>query len=127
SALSVLSVALLVVVLIDPWAVLAPGFWLSFGAVSIILYVSVGRVGVPRWLAAWAQVQWAITLALMPALLALFQQVSIISPLANALAIPLVSLVVVPLTLIGMLLPFDWVLQLAHELMAWCGVALEWM
>ena len=127
SALVVLSVALLVVVLIDPWAVLAAGFWLSFGAVAVILYVSVGRVGTPHWLVTWAQVQWAVTLALMPALLAMFQQVSIISPLANALAIPLVSLVVVPLTLAGMLLPFDWVLQLAHGIMSGCGLALAWM
>ena len=44
SALAVLSTALLVVVLIDPWAVLAAGFRLSFGAVGVILYVSVGRV-----------------------------------------------------------------------------------
>ena len=127
SASAVLSVALLVVVLIDPWAVLAAGFWLSFGAVGVILYVSVGRVGTPHWLVTWAQVQWAVTLALMPALLALFQQVSVISPVANALAIPLVSRVVVPLTLVGMLLPFDGVLQLAHLLMAWCTLALEWM
>ena len=127
SALAVLGVALLVVVLIDPWAVLAAGFWLSFGAVAVILYVSVGRVGTAHWLLTWARVQWAVTLALMPALLAMFQQVSIISPLANAVAIPLVSLVVVPLTLAGMLLPFDWVLQLAHGIMAACGLALAWM
>ena len=130
SALAVLTAALLVVVLIDPWAVLAAGFWLSFGAVGVILYVSVGRLKQadrPHWLITWAQVQWAVTLALMPALLAMFQQVSIISPLANALAIPLVSLAVVPLTLVGMLLPFDWVLQLAHAVMAACTAALEWM
>ncbi len=127
SALAVLSVALLVVLLIDPWAVLAPGFWLSFGAVGVILYVSVGRIGTPHWLTAWAQVQWAVTLAMVPALLAMFQQVSIISPLANALAIPLVSLVVVPLTLVGMVLPFDWILKLAHDIMAGCGWALVWM
>lgn len=127
SALAVLSVALLVVVLIDPWAVLAPGFWLSFGAVGVIFYVSAGRIGTAHWLVTWARVQWAVTLALMPALLALFQQVSVISPVANALAIPLVSLVVVPLTLIGMVLPFDAVLQLAHGVMAACVYALEWM
>ncbi len=130
AASAVLSVALLVVVLIDPWAVLAAGFWLSFGAVGVILYVSVGRVhsaGTPHWLVTWAKVQWAVTLALMPALLAMFQQVSVISPVANALAIPLVSLAVVPLTLAGMVLPVDWVLQSAHLVMAWCFIALEWM
>ena len=130
AASAVLSLALLVVLLIDPWAVLAAGFWLSFGAVAVILYVSVGRVdrqGTPHWFVTWAQVQWAVTLALMPALLAMFQQVSIVSPLANALAIPLISLVVVPLTLVGMVLPFDWLLHLAHLLMTWCFIALEWM
>ncbi len=127
SILAVLGVALLVVLLIDPWAVLAPGFWLSFGAVFVILYVSVGRLGRPHWLVTWARVQWAITLALAPALLAMFQQVSLISPVANALAIPLVSLVVVPMTLVGMLLPVDFVLQWAHALMAACAWALEWM
>ena len=59
--------------------------------------------------------QIAVTLALMPPLLAMFQQVSIVSPLANAVAIPVVSLVVVPLALIGVVLPFDFVLQCAHS------------
>ena len=49
------------------------------------------------------------------------------SPVANAVAIPVVGLVVVPLTLVGMVLPFDWVLQLAHQVMAWCMLLLEWL
>jgi competence protein ComEC len=127
SASTVLVWALFAVTVLDPWAVLAPGFWLSFGAVAVIMYVSVGRVAQGHWLAAWARVQWAVTLGLVPPLLALFQQVSVVSPLANAVAIPVVSLGVVPLTLIGMLLPFDFVLLLAHQLMSWCMVMLEWM
>jgi competence protein ComEC len=123
----VLALALLAVTLLDPWAVLAPGFWLSFGAVAVIMFVTVGRVAQPHWLAAWARVQWAVTLGLIPLLLVLFQQASIISPLANALAIPVVSLVVVPLTLGGMLLPFDFVLLSAHAIMAWCMAVLDWM
>ena len=75
------------------------------------------RAGSPRqhWFAAWARVQWAITLALIPLLLAMFQQISLVSPLANAIAIPVVSLAVVPLTLVGVALPFDLVLHLAHR------------
>ena len=123
----VLCAALLVVLLIDPWAVLAPGFWLSFGAVGVIMLVSSARVEPARWLTAWARVQWAVTLGLVPLLLALFQQVSLVSPLANAIAIPVVSLLVVPLTLVGVMLPFDHVLHAAHALMAGCGSLLEWM
>ena len=123
----VLAAALLVVVLLDPWAVLAPGFWLSFGAVGAIMFACNGRIGRPHWLASWGRVQFAVTLAMLPALLALFQQVSIVSPVANAYAIPVVGLVVVPITLAGMVLPFDWVLQLAHLVMASCMWLLEWL
>ena len=127
SASVVLCAALFVVLALDPWAVLAPGFWLSFGAVGLIMYVTTGRIAQEHWFSAWARVQWTITLGLIPLLLALFQQVSVISPLANAIAIPVVSLVVVPVTLIGLILPFDLVLQLAHAVMAACGAMLEWM
>lgn len=115
SASAVLAWALLAVVLIDPWAVIAPGFWLSFGAIAVIMLVTAGRTGKTRGLSGWLRVQWAITLGLIPLLLALFQQVSLVSPLANAIAIPAVSLVVVPLTLLAAIPFFDIVLPLAHE------------
>ena len=68
---------------------------------------------------AWARVQWAVTLGLVPLLLALFQQVSLVSPLANALAIPLVSLAVVPLALLGVRAAVRFrCCMLAHAVMA---------
>ncbi|MGH8662181.1 MAG: DNA internalization-related competence protein ComEC/Rec2 [Burkholderiales bacterium] len=127
SASFVLCAALLAVVLADPWAVLAPGFWLSFGAVAVILYVATGRIGRGHWLATWGRVQIAVTLALIPPLLALFQQVSIVSPLANAVAIPVVSMVVAPLALIGVAVPFDLILQCAHLVVSGCMTLLEWL
>ena len=125
AAREVLALALLVVLLIDPWSVLAAGFWLSFGAVAIIMLVTVNRLQPAHWLVAWARVQWAVTLALVPVLLALFQQVSLISPVANALAIPLVSLIVVPLALVGVALPFDGILHFSQWLMSGCVIVLE--
>jgi competence protein ComEC len=121
----VLAVAVFVVLLIDPWAVLAPGFWLSFGAVATIMYVATGRIGRSHWLAAFGRLQIAITIALVPPLVAMFQQVSIVSPLANALAIPVVSLLVVPISLVGAIVPFDFVLQIAHFVLAGCLIVLE--
>ena len=134
----VLCAALLLVLLLDPWAVLAPGFWLSFGAVAVILYVATGRLRTGRadasggarahgeGLLQWGRVQWAITFALAPLLLVWFQQMSLVSPLANAVAIPLVSLVVTPLALAGSVLPFDFILKLAHAVMAGQMWLLEW-
>ncbi|WP_395706064.1 ComEC/Rec2 family competence protein [Casimicrobium huifangae] len=97
----ILVLALTVVLAIDPWAVLAVGFWFSFGAVAFLLYVSVGRVGGRPWWHTVLATQAAVTLGLAPLSLALFQQVSLVGPLANAVAIPLVTLLVVPLTLAG--------------------------
>jgi competence protein ComEC len=72
-------------------------------------------------------VQWAVTIGLAPFLVAMFQQVSIVSPLANAAAIPRISLGVVPLTLAGVLLPTDWLLKFAAWLMSLSVTGLEWM
>ena len=69
-------------------------------------------------------VQGAVTLALAPALLLLFQQVSLISPLANAVAIPVVSWLVTPLALLGVIVPPLW--HVAAWMMAWLGQGLAW-
>ena len=127
AASQILSAALLVVLLLDPWSVLSPGFWLSFGAVALIFYMTAHRLRRPHWLVEYSRVQWAMSIGLIPPLLAMFQQISLVSPLANAFAIPLVSFVVVPLTLLGALLPFDWILHLAHQAMSWCMMPLVWL
>ena len=115
----ILSIALLGVLLSDPWAVLAPGFWLSFGAVALILYVTSHRRARSHWLREYLTVQWAMSIGLIPMLLALFGQISLVSPVANAFAIPMVSLLVVPLALAGAALPLDAPLWLAHIAMDW--------
>jgi competence protein ComEC len=122
---AVLAAAAALVIVLDPMAVIAPGFWLSFGAVAVIMLAAGSRIGSAGWLRAWAQTQWAVTLALVPFLLAMFQQVSLVSPLANAFAIPLVSLIVVPLALAASVLPLDWIAHAAHLAMALCMVVLQ--
>src|SRR5512134_908138 len=102
-----LALALAVVVLADPWAPLAPGLWLSFGAVALMFYVAAGWTSAGPRLAQWGRMQWAITLGLAPAALLLFGQVSLAGPLANAIAIPVVSVVVTPLALLAAIVPFD--------------------
>lgn len=114
----VLAYSLFLVVLWDPWAVHSPGFWLSFGAVAVITFCVAGRLLRLSWIQGALKTQWAVTLGLIPLLLMLFQQVSIISPIANAFAIPLISILVVPLSLIGGLLPIDSALLFAHWIMA---------
>lgn len=139
--------ALALVLLVDPMAPYTPGFWLSFGAVAAILYAmgdSSGLLGIPtgkelevRWkhrmfqaLREACRVQAVVTLALLPLTLFWFYQVSIVSPLANAFAIPLVSYIVTPLAIAGALLPEfigRWLIWPAHAAMEYLAIALEWM
>ncbi|MBS1207988.1 MAG: internalization-like competence protein ComEC/Rec2 [Proteobacteria bacterium] len=128
-AVRVMTLALLLVLLIDPWAVLAAGFWLSFGAVgALLLMVSAnpGTAGRWHWLWTWLRAQWAVTLLTLPVLLGIFQQFSLVSPLANALAIPLVSMLITPLALLFALLPLPSLAEFANWLMGWLMSFLQW-
>ena len=125
--LRVLAIALIVVVLIDPWAVSAPGFWLSFGAIAIIAYVSVSRMGTGHWLLEAMNMQWAVTIGMLPMLILMFGQTSIVSPIANAFAIPVISLLVVPLAILGAILPLDFILQFSHWILQLCMLGLNWL
>jgi competence protein ComEC len=102
-----------VVVAVDPWALLQAGFWLSFVAVGVLFAsdsgeLPAGRSGLRSRLRVLMHEQWVITLALTPLSLLLFGQVSLVGLLANALAIPWVTLVVTPLAMSGVLLHPLW-------------------
>ena len=127
AASRVLLLALLIVLLLDPWAVRAAGFWLSFGAVALLLHIGSGRLGHAHWLIEWGRAQWAVTLGMLPALLALFQQFSLVSPLANAVAIPVVSFVITPLALAGTLPLLSPLLSLAHLVTGWMMAFIDWL
>lgn len=128
-----LAIALLAVLIYDPLAVMSPGFWLSFASVAVILFAAQGRVGEKRW-RQWGRVQWAVTIGLLPLLLVLFQQTSLAAPLANLLAIPVIEIIVIPLTLLGIVcqvaLPdvaAAWLFQLAAWSMAQLWMALDYL
>ncbi len=95
----ILAAALLAVLIYDPLAVHAAGFWLSFAAVAVIFFVM--REDSQAWWKRWLSLQWAIAVGLLPVTLVLFQQVSLIGPVANTLAIPVFDLLSVPLVLAG--------------------------
>jgi competence protein ComEC len=127
SGLRVLAIALGLVCLIDPWAPLSPGFWLSFGAVAILL-LSAARFDSPRhWLREAANAQLAVTFGLLPLTLALFQQVSIAGPLANAVAIPVVSFVVTPLAIAASIVPIDLLALAANAVLECLMLFLRWL
>ncbi len=100
----VLCLAVLAVLLVDPLALLAAGWWLSFWAVTLIIYTTSGRLGGEGIWRKWCHVHIVLAVSLLPVLLVFFQQASLVSPLANVIAVPWVSLLVVPTALTGTLL-----------------------
>jgi len=125
--------ALFIVLLMDPLAPLRAGFWLSFAAVSTIIYGISGRLSPPRLFWKIVRVQWVVMLGLMPLSLLFFQQTSLVALLANSVAIPWVSFIVVPLSLIGALLIMGhingagFVLLMALHAMQWLWLLLQWL
>lgn len=130
--------AMSAVLLLDPWALLQPGFWLSFVAVGILFATDPG--GRQRahgaqalgWPARGARALWGlvreqgvVTVALAPLTLLLFGQWSVVGLAANLVAIPLVTLLITPLALLGVLLPPLW------DVAAWAvqglSIGLQWL
>lgn len=132
---SVYAAALVAVVAIWPASVLAAGFWFSFGAVAVILFLLQGRVQ-PPGPAIWLRMQVILALALLPLSLAWFQLGAWIAPVANLVAVPVVSLLVLPFLLVGAALAALWA-PLGMPLLWWSdrwlalllwilGVLVEW-
>lgn len=115
-----------VVVAADPWALMQAGFWLSFVAVGVLFASdgaapAVAPAGLAGRLLRLLREQWVVTLALTPLTLLLFQQVSAVGLLANAVAIPWVTLVVTPLAMLGVVAAPLW------HAAAWSVQALSWV
>lgn len=102
--LDIFALALLAVLLIDPFAVLSVGFYLSFLAVFGIFYVLSSRLGYKHRLLSSLKIHIVVALIILPISLFFFQRVSIIAPIANLIAVPVVSLILVPLSLLSLVL-----------------------
>ncbi len=100
-----LALALIAILLVDPLAVLAAGFWLSFvGVAFLILCLQSRGRGWRAFVHELSAGQLLMTVALLPLTLWFFGQASLVGAVSNLIAVPLVSFVIVPCVLFGMLL-----------------------
>ncbi|QBQ53341.1 DNA internalization-related competence protein ComEC/Rec2 [Nitrosococcus wardiae] len=144
-----LALALILVLIWDPLSALAPGFWLSFGAVTALMIGMAELRPLPpsqsatfettsyhlgRLWRQWGKAQWVVAIGLAPLLLYQFQHLSLVAPLANLVAVPWIGLLIVPPLLLGtvLLIPFppvgaalislaDTLLALLWDLLTWCA------
>lgn len=126
-------VALLCVVLLEPGQFSSAGTWLSFGAVAWLYYTLAGRVGkIPRHFVWWYP-QWPLFIGLAPLVIYWFQAWSMVSFMANIIAIPVVSFIVLPLALLGTVLVYPattvahGIFWLANEVLSWLWWWLHWL
>jgi competence protein ComEC len=106
-----LAVAILFVLVYDPLAILNAGFWLSFAAVAMIIFVLGGRLRRPGYWKSAASIHFVTATGLAPLLFLFFQQTSLVAPIANLIAVPVVGLIIVPLSLlagIGLFFGLTW-------------------
>lgn len=120
------SLALLGVLLLDPLAPLSAGFWLSFGAVAWLILAFSGRWRTESRWRLWLLPQLGLSVALLPLGLAFFQQASLVAPLVNLLAVPYITLIVIPVLLAGLLLmPSVFASDALLHLAAWLLAAFD--
>lgn len=112
-----LALALICVLVFDPLSVLTPGFWLSFGGVAWLMWClpPERKAGVAK---PFLSAQGVAALGLLPLTVWFFGQASLPGPLANLMGVPIISLVIVPLALLGLL-----VLPLSAAAASYCWLA----
>lgn len=101
SSSTTLAIALLAVLMLDPLAAMTISFWLSFSAVALILMILKRQIIKSRF--QMLRLQLFLSLGMLPLTLIFFGEGSLSAPIANLIAIPWVSILVVPLTLLGVI------------------------
>lgn len=107
SAMTTLGIVVAAVALHDPLAAMAPGFWLSFLAVACLIYLALQIQRPSTWggkVTLYVRMQVALSIALVVPLITLGQVASLTAPLANLLAVPVISLLIVPGLLGGLMI-----------------------
>jgi competence protein ComEC len=110
-------IAMAVILAVEPLAPLAPGFWLSFGAVGVLLAWFVPRPAQGGTVRTLVRAQLILFFCMVPLLLATVGELPLLAPFANLAAVPVVTIAIVPLVLLGgmavQLVPHagEWLLQ----------------
>ena len=103
TAWQLLQFSALLILLLNPSALLSKGFWLSFTTVAILIYVFSCRLGKAGRIKQWAAVHWFAWLGTLGLNILFFQKISLVGLLANVVAIPIIAFIVAPAALLGCL------------------------
>ena len=139
-----LAAAMLVVLFIEPSAPSAAGFWLSFYAVTLLLFSGIELRGFELGCQArlnrpvgkiqqMFRAQLVLSVGLAPLGILFFDQVSVVGLVSNLLIVPIFAVLIVPFSLVGMLVLLlsptlgATVLVPVSLVMEWVLLVLEWL
>ncbi|MBE1274251.1 DNA internalization-related competence protein ComEC/Rec2 [Enterovibrio baiacu] len=98
----------------DPLSIFSASFWLSFGAVYALCIMALFRPSAPieesamqkvaRYIKSLLIMQFVLMIGMLPLMWTWFGGVSLTALFFNVLAVPLISLITVPLILLGLML-----------------------
>lgn len=119
-----LAFAVIVLLALDPLCVLSAGFWLSFVGVAWLMFCLGGRGERKNWWQEMVSAQGVASLGLLPLTIWFFGQSSLIGPLANLIAVPVVCFLILPFGVAGALLQLG-LPALGMPLLALAGYAMR--
>ena len=135
SAMDGLLLALLIVLLLDPLSILTVGLWLSFAAVAVLIWgfgwrTQTAKAKMPAW--SLMRAQWLVMVGLLPISIGVFGQWVPGAFVANVVAIPWVSGVVLPSLLLSTALSFwadsgAWWMALSDRSVSALLAGLDWL
>jgi competence protein ComEC len=120
--------SLVLLLLFDPWSLFSASFWLSYLAVALLGVAALLWRKASLW-----RLQWLMTLGLLPLQLAMFAGLGWLAIPVNLIAIPVFSLILIPLGLVsGLLVPFwssaAWTgFWLCDRLLGYLMTGLDWL
>lgn len=127
------ALALISVLVLNPLVILSESFWLSFMTLALIIYGMAGRLAPTGWWWKWGRVQWVIGVGLIPITLILFQQATLISFIANSIAIPWLALFILPFCFLSSIFLFiqpqcaKFLLIIADKSLGGLWIILSWL
>ncbi|MCX7120954.1 MAG: DNA internalization-related competence protein ComEC/Rec2 [Gammaproteobacteria bacterium] len=95
-----------IIIILNPFNLMDASFCLSFMSIGFLTWIMAGRLQSEKHIKSWVKMQGAILIGLLPIMLLFFQQASIIAFFTNAVAIPWIGFVILPVSLFSVLLYF---------------------
>ena len=131
--------ALLLVLAWNPYTIFSVAFWLSFLAVFFLIGVFMGRIQALSLWQEWILPQWLMYWALLPIIVYVFNQFSVLAIFTNLISVPLMMVLIIPLALLGAVLVLfsqplallafklsNWILVLLLQVLSYFAFSKYW-